>query len=118
MKEITPGVAKTSDASGLYIVRLLIVTFALPVIPAAPFVFFDKVPESLRWVFLAWLPVGLIFWGIFSRHLLVSRPYTCPNCGVRKMTVEIVEKDEIGEVYFTCPTCGLRDKSDDVQLGT
>ena len=107
-----------SDQSGIYILRLIVVGFALVGIPFAPFVFFDHVPESMRWLFLLWIPVGLILWAMLSRRLLVLSRYSCPACKKRTMAVEVVEEGETGHVYFVCSACGLREKSDDVQLGS
>jgi predicted RNA-binding Zn-ribbon protein involved in translation (DUF1610 family) len=104
----------TSNQSGLYILRLLVVVLAFVGLPSFPFLFLGLVPEHYRWIFLLWLPLGFWLWSRLSRRLLVESRYTCPNCSKKIARIEVAECDNAGGVYLSCPACGFREKSDDV----
>lgn len=104
----------TSNQSGLYILRLLLVIIAFVGLPIFPFVFFDFIPERFRWMLLLWIPLGFWLWGRLSRRLLVESRYTCPRCSTKVARIEVMEEGDTGHVYLSCPNCGFREKSDAV----
>jgi DNA-directed RNA polymerase subunit RPC12/RpoP len=103
----------TSNQSGLYVLRLLIVILAFVGLPFFPILFLGFVPERYRWIFLLWLPLGFWLWARLSRRLLVEGRYTCPKCSKKVARIEVVD-GKVGDVYVACPACGFRQKSDDV----
>jgi DNA-directed RNA polymerase subunit RPC12/RpoP len=104
----------TSNESGLYILRLLVVIIAFVGLPSFPFLFLSFVPERYRWIFLLWIPLGFWLWSRLSRRLLVESRYICPKCSKKIARIEVVERGDVGDVYLACPVCGFREKSDDV----
>jgi hypothetical protein len=104
----------TSNQSGLYILRILVVFVAFVGLPCFPFLFLGLIPESFRWLLLLWLPVGFLLWTRLSRRLLVESRYTCPKCSKKAARIEVVEDGDTGRVFLACPACGFREESDDV----
>ena len=104
----------TSNQSGLYILRLIVVILAFPTFPAFPILFIDHIPENYRWIFLPWVPFAFWLWFRLSRRMLVDSRYTCPKCNKKTARIEVVEHGDVGDVFLTCACCGFREKSDDV----
>src|SRR5262245_27860763 len=104
----------TSNQSGLYILRVLVVIISWVGLPSVPFLFFNIVPQRYRWILLLWIPVGFWLWYRLSRRLLVESRYTCPKCNKKIARIEVVDRGDVGDVFLTCPACGFREKSDDV----
>ena len=104
----------TSNQSGIYLLRLLVVMIAFVGLPSFPILILDYVPERFRWVVLLLIPFGFWFWSRLSRRLLVDSRYICPKCSKKIARMEGVERGDVGDIYLTCPACGFRKKSDDV----
>lgn len=104
----------TSNQSGIYILRLLVVIVAFVGLPSFPLLFAGFIPERYRWIFFLWLPVGFLLWSRLSRRLLVESRYTCPRCNKKVARFEVVERADVGDLYLSCSDCGFREKSDAV----